>query len=371
MKTLVTQPFLPPLEEFLPYLEKIWSSKWLTNNGPFHEQLEYELCRYLEVPYVSLFSNATLGLLTAMQALDIQGGEVITTPFSFVATSHALTWNDNVPVFVDIDPVTGNLNPALLEAAITNKTKAILPVHVYGTPCNTLAIQEIADKHKLPVIYDAAHCFGVKNSGKSILLEGNISIVSFHATKVFNTFEGGAIICHTAEMKQRIDDLKNFGFRDEVTVIASGINAKMNEFQAAFGLVQLKHIDTVLKKRLEICHYYRKELSKVKGVRYLEPDNETIENGAYFPIFIGEDYPLSRDELYYGMQKNEIYGRRYFFPLISNFELYSKLPSAQSNNLPIANQLADEVICLPLYPDLAFETIDKIINLIRISGEKK
>jgi dTDP-4-amino-4,6-dideoxygalactose transaminase len=300
-----------------------------------------------------------------MQALDVRGGEVITTPYSFVATTHAITWNGNVPVFVDVDPKSGNLDPSLIEEAITPSTKAILPVHVYGIPCDTEALTSIAAKHNLPLIYDAAHCFGISHKGKSLLNYGDLSVISFHATKVFNTFEGGAIICHSLEMKQRIDDLKNFGFRDEVTVIASGINAKMNEIQAAFGLLQLKDIDIILQKRISIARDYRKGLSGIRGVRLHGETPHTTENGSYFPIYVEEEFALSRDKLYEFLKSHDVYGRRYFYPLISNFELYNNLPSASETQLKQANLLADQVICLPIYPDLSSSDVEKIIELIK------
>lgn len=293
----VTQPYLPPLDEFTPYLEQIWKNKWLTNNGPFHQQFEAALCEYLGVPYISVFSNGTLALLTALQALEIQG-EVITTPYSFVATAHSLLWNNITPVFIDVDPIFGNLNPLNIEAAITYKTTAILPVHVYGNPCNHKQIEIIAKKHHLKLIYDAAHSFGVKENGVSICNYGDVSILSFHATKVFNTFEGGAIVCHTKEMKQHIDDLKNFGFRNETTVIAAGINAKMNEVQAAFGLLQLKYIDQAIAKRKHIAELYTKELSEIKGIRLIIQNSKRItQNYSYFPIFISEqEFGKSRED---------------------------------------------------------------------------
>jgi dTDP-4-amino-4,6-dideoxygalactose transaminase len=364
----VTKPHLPELEDFIPYLQSIWENKQLTNNGPFHQELEKQLCSYLGVPYISLFSNATLGLLTAMQALDVRNGEVITTPYSFVATTHAITWNGNTPVFVDVRANDGNINPDLIEAAISENTKAILPVHVYGQPCECDAIQRIADKYQLPLIYDAAHCFGVNYQGKSLLNFGDLSVVSFHATKVFNTFEGGAIISHTAEMKQRIDDLKNFGFRDETTVIASGINAKMNEIQAAFGLLQLKTITENLQIRRKISRIYREGLSQIPGLTLFHENQNFTENGAYFPIFVDNEYPLTRDELYEHLKENNIFGRRYFYPLISNFSLYAHLPSSIKSNLTTANSLAERVICLPIYPDISEDSLAKIITIIRCHG---
>jgi dTDP-4-amino-4,6-dideoxygalactose transaminase len=363
-KILVTQPLLPPLEEFQPYLKKIWESKWLTNNGQFHQQLEQALCDYLGVKHVCLFSNGTLALITALQALRITG-EVITTPFSFVATTHALWWNNIKPVFVDIEPETYNINPGKIESAITPQTTAIMPVHVYGTPCNMESIQQIADIYNLKVIYDAAHAFGVKKDGESVLNFGDLSVLSFHATKVFNTFEGGAIICHDEKMKRHIDDLKNFGFRDETTVVAPGINAKMNEVEAAFGLLQLKHVDNAIARRKLITEIYRKGLNNIKGIRFLNDLPGVTHSYSYFPILVDEkDYGKSRDELYEYLKENNIYGRRYFYPLISNFPSYKGLNSSGPDHLPVANEVAQKVICLPIHPDLKNDEIEQIINCI-------
>ena len=323
----VTQPLLPPLEEFLPYLEQIWETKWLTNGGPFHQELEKELADYLGVEHLALFANGTLALVTALQALRITG-EVITTPFSFVATAHALLWNGIKPVFVDIQPGTFNLDPEKIEAAITPNTTAILPVHVYGNPCDVEKIQKIADTYGLKVIYDAAHAFGVRCKGESLLKHGDLSTLSFHATKVFNTFEGGAIICPDAKTKKRIDDLKNFGYSGEVTVIAIGINAKMNELQAAFGLLQLKHIDKAIRRRREIDDHYREQLFSIPGITCPPLPADTTNNYSYFPILIGKEYPLSRDELNDKLRQHGIFPRRYFYPLISEFPMYRGLPSA-------------------------------------------
>jgi len=363
-KINVTEPFLPPLEEYYPYLEQIWESKQLTNNGQFHQKFEKELAQYLDVQYVSLFNNGTTALLVSLRALELTG-EVITTPYSFVATAHSILWNGLTPVFVDIDPITCNLNLDLIEEAITEKTSAILPVHVYGNPCETTRIQQIAEKHNLKVIYDAAHAFGVEKNGKSILNEGDLSILSFHATKVFNTFEGGAIISHTPEMKKRIDDLKNFGFQSQVVVEGIGINGKMNEVQSAMGLLQLKYIDSVIEKRKQITELYRKKLKNIKGITFLDNQENTNHNYAYFPIFINEDdYGISRDDLYKKLKQNNIFGRRYFYPLISQFDEYINFPSASKNNLPNAEKMSNEVICLPIYPDLGKEQIKRIITII-------
>ena len=361
----VTQPLLPPLEEFIPYLEKIWESKWLTNNGQFHQELEKALCEYLHVDYISLFTNGTLPLMVALQALRITG-EVITTPFSFVATTHSLWWNGIKPVFVDIDPKTGNLDPEKIEAAITPKTTAIMPVHVYGNPCDTKRIEEIADTYGLKVIYDAAHAFGVEVEGKSLLNEGDLATLSFHATKTYQTFEGGALICHDAKMKQRIDYLKNFGFAGETTIVAPGINGKMDEVRAAFGLLQLKYVDEAIAKRKVIAEIYRNELKGLNGITYFEDFPNVKPNYSYFPIFVDEKaYGMSRDGLYEKLKANNIYGRRYFYPLISEFSTYRGLESAAKQNLKNAHKIANEVICLPIYPELVNENIDFICHIIK------
>ena len=363
----VTQPVLPPLEEFKPYLEEIWESKWLTNGGPFHQKLEKELADYLGVEHLALFANGTLALVTALQALRING-EVITTPFSFVATSHSLLWNGIKPVFVDIHPETFNLDPEKIEAAITPQTTAIMPVHVYGKPCDVETIQKVADIYGLKVIYDAAHAFGVFYKEESISKHGDLSTLSFHATKVFNTFEGGAIVCPDAKMKARIDDLKNFGYNGEVTVVAPGINAKMNELQAAIGLLQLKHVDKAMGRRREIDHHYRQELSTVSGIVIPKLPTDIIYNYAYFPVLIEKRYPLTRDELNDKLCQHGIYARRYFYPLISEFPMYRGLPSAAQSNLPIARKVAYQVICLPIYPSLENESITRITSII--AGKK-
>jgi len=360
----VTQPFLPPLDEFIPYLEKIWDNKWLTNNGPFHQQLESELAEYLGVKYISLFSNGTLALIVALQALRITG-EVITTPFSFVATTHSLWWNGIKPVFCDIEPNYFNLDPNKIEALITPKTTAILPVHVYGNPCNVEHIQEIADIYGLKVIYDAAHAFGVEIDGDSIVSFGDMSILSFHATKVYNTFEGGAIICNDEKTKKRIDYLKNFGFAGEINIIAPGINAKMSEFQAAMGLLQLKYVEEAIQKRKAITELYRKELKDIVGIKFLYDIPNTNHNYAYFPILIDKHkFGKSRDEVYNLLKGNGINTRRYFYPLISQFPTYKGLESSSKENLPVATKIADEVLCLPIHPDLDKNVIINIIQLV-------
>lgn len=362
----VTQPCMPPLEEFLPYLEKIWENKCLTNGGPFHKELEKKLADYLGVEHIALFANGTLALVTALQSLRITG-EVITTPFSFVATAHSLLWNGIKPVFVDIDPKTFNLDPEKIEAAITPQTTAILAVHVYGNPCGVEKIQKIADTYGLKVIYDAAHAFGVHYKNESLLKHGDLSILSFHATKVFNTFEGGAIVCPDAKTKKRIDDLKNFGYADEVTVVATGINAKMNEIQAAFGLLQLKHVDKAIDRRCEMDGHYREQLSSVPGITCPALPDDVKHNYSYFPILIEKEYPLLRDELNDKLRQHGIYARRYFYPLISEFPMYRSLPSAATSNLPSARKAADQVLCLPIYPDLENESITRILTVLKTS----
>ena len=359
----VTKSALPPLEEFYPYLQSIWENKVLTNGGPFHKQLEIELCQYLGVEHISLFANATIGLITALQALRING-EVITTPYSFVATSHSLLWNGIKPVFVDIDPHTLNLDPKAIEAAITPQTTAIMPVHCYGRPCDVDEIQKIADNHNLKIIYDAAHAFGVQCHCGSVLSHGDLSVLSFHATKVFNTFEGGAIVSPDAKTKLRIDQLKNFGYVDQVTVVAPGINGKMSEFNAALGLLQLKHIDRAIALRKEVDAAYRSRLKGLKGIRCLENSGISRANYAYFPILVEDDYELSRDELCQRFNDEGIYPRRYFHPLISSFPMYRGLPSANSANLPVATKAARQILCLPIYPDLSMLVIDRIAEIL-------
>lgn len=363
----VTQPYLPSLSEFVPYLEKIWDSHVLTNGGPMHQQLERALGEYLGVEHIALFNNGTVALLTALQALRISG-EVITTPYSFVATAHSLLWNGLKPVFVDIDPVTLNMDPAKIEAAITPQTTAIMPVHCYGTPCDVDAIQKIADIYNLKVIYDAAHAFGVCRDDGSILRHGDLSVLSFHATKVFNTFEGGAIVCPDVKTKQRIDQLKNFGFVDEVTVVAPGINGKMSEINAAFGLLQLQHMDKVMARRREIDARYRQGLKGIKGLQVVDESSATTANYSYFPIFINGDYPIRRDALYQNLKDHGVFARRYFYPLISEFPMYRGLPSAKPSNLPVATDIANKVLCLPIYPALSDLDVERVIDLLNVSG---
>jgi len=360
----VTSPLLPPLEEFIPYLEKIWHNKVLTNGGEFHQQLEAALADYLGVKYICLFANGTLALLTALQALRVTG-EVITTPYSFVATSHTLLWNGLTPVFADIDPDTFNIDPRRVEELITPQTTAIMPVHCYGIPCEMNKIQQIADAYGLKVIYDAAHAFGVRQEGVSILNQGDLSVLSFHATKVFNTFEGGAIVCHDAATKQRIDYLKNFGFAGETRVVAPGINAKMNEVEAAFGLLQLKHVDAALSERASIYQRYTELLADIEDIDLIQVPENVSWNYAYFPILIKKAFPLSRDDVYELLKTENIYTRRYFFPLISSFAMYRGLPTSSPENLPYANKIADEVLCLPIYPGLSVQDQLRIVETIK------
>lgn len=360
----VTSPLLPPLGDFQKMIADIYASKWITNNGTFHRQLEKELAAYLKVPYLSLFTNGTLPLITALQALRIKG-EVITTPYSFVATTHSLWWNGIKPVFVDIDPATGNIDPNKIEAAITPNTTAIMPVHVYGKPCDTEAIQEIADKYGLKIIYDAAHAFGVEVNGESILNAGDLSTLSFHATKVYNTIEGGALVMHDEKMKKRIDYLKNFGFADEVTVVAPGINSKMDEMRSAYGLLNLKQVDTAIEARHQVAVKYREALRPIDGITFFDDMPGVKHNYSYFPIFIDENkYGMTRDELYFKMKEQGVLGRRYFYPLISTFSTYKGLESASPSNLPNAHKMADSVICLPMHHALTDEDIQRILHCI-------
>ena len=363
-KITVTSPLLPNLDEFQEMLKDIWNRKWLTNNGHYHQELEKALAEYLKVPYVALFTNGTLPLLCALQALRITG-EVITTPYSFVATTHSLWWNNIKPVFVDIDPETCNIDPDKIEAAITPQTTAIMPVHVYGKPCDVERIRAIADKYGLKVIYDAAHAFGVEVCGKSILEAGDMSTLSFHATKVYNTIEGGALICHDEKTKQRIDYLKNFGFAGETTVIASGINGKMDEVRSAYGLLNLKQVDNAIAARQRVANAYRETLRNVEGITFMDDMPGVRHNYSYFPIFVDkEKYGMTRDELYFKMKEQGILGRRYFYPLISEFSTFSGIRISNPENLPVAHSIANSVICLPMYHSLTEESITRIIKLI-------
>lgn len=360
----VTSPLLPDLDEFNAMLKEIWASKWITNNGSFHKQLEKELAAYLKVPYISLFTNGTLPLITALQGLRITG-EVITTPYSFVATTHSLWWNGIKPVFVDIDPATGNIDPDRIEAAITPKTTAIMPVHVYGKPCNTKRIKEIADTYGLKVIYDAAHAFGVEVDGESILNAGDMATLSFHATKVYNTVEGGALVMHDAETKKRIDYLKNFGFANEVTVVGPGINSKMDEVRSAYGLLNLRQVDAAIEARHKVAIKYREALRPVEGITFFDDMPGVKHNYSYFPIFVdAEKYGMTRDELYFKMKERNVLGRRYFYPLISEFSTYRGLESARPENLPNAHRMAETVICLPMHHALSDEDVERVINCI-------
>lgn len=361
----VTSPLLPDLEEFNKLLKEIWDSKWITNNGSFHRQLEKELAQYLKVPFISLFTNGTLPLITALQALRITG-EVITTPYSFVATTHSLWWNGIKPVFVDIDPSTCGIDPEKIEAAITPKTTAIMPVHCYGKPCDTKAIQEIADKYGLKVIYDAAHAFGVEVDGESILNAGDMSTLSFHATKVYNTIEGGAMVMHDEKTKQRIDYLKNFGFANETTVVAPGINSKMDEMRAAYGILNLRQVDAAIDARRKVANAYRLALRDVEGISFYDDMPGVRHNYSYFPIFVdAERYGMTRDELYFKMKDANVLGRRYFYPLISDFSTYKGLSSATRENLPNAYKIADSVLCLPMHHALTDADLERVINLVR------
>ena len=361
--TNVTKPFLPPLSEILPSLEAIWESGWLSNGGPFHQELERELAAFLEVPHVSLFCNATVALITAQQALGIQG-EVITTPYSFVATTHALHWMRNTPIFVDVEPDSLSLDPSKIEAAISDRTAAIMPLHCYGNTCDVAAIDAIARKYGLPVIYDACHSFGITDGGGSVFRHGDVSVASFHATKVFNTFEGGLLVSRSKEMKQRVDHLKNFGFVDETTVIEPGMNGKMSEFNAMVGVHQLKYMPEVLAARGVRDQLYRRRLDAVAGIQCQNPIRQHQRNYAYFPIFVQDDFPLSRDALYEHLKVHGIFGRRYFYPLISEFPMYAELASSDVRGLPVALAASRQVICLPLYPDLALTEIENICDLI-------
>lgn len=361
----VTSPLLPPLEDFTFLLKEIWESKMLTNNGNFHQKLEEELAKYLKVPYLSLFTNGTLPLITALQAMRITG-EVITTPFSFVATTHSLWWNGIKPVFVDIEPETCNLDPAKIEAAITPRTTAIMPVHVYGKPCKTKEIQEIANKYGLKVIYDAAHAFGVEINGESVLNFGDMATLSFHATKVYNTLEGGALVVHDEQTKKRIDYLKNFGFASETEVVAPGINSKVDEVRAAYGLLNLKQVDSAISSRRKVAIRYREELQDIKGITFFNDIPGVRHNYSYFPIFIdAEEYGMTRDELYFKMKEHNVFGRRYFYPLISTFSTYRGLESANPENLPIATQMANKVICLPMHHALSENEVEYILQIIK------
>ena len=360
----VTSPLLPDLEEFHGLLKEIWESKWITNNGSFHKQLEKELAAYLKVPYLSLFTNGTLPLITALQALRVNG-EVITTPYSFVATTHSLWWNGIKPVFVDIDPATCNLDPARIEAAITPRTTAIMPVHCYGKPCDTEGIQAVADKYGLKVIYDAAHAFGVEVNGTSLLNAGDMSTLSFHATKVYNTIEGGALVVHDEQTKKRIDYLKNFGFANETTVVAPGINSKMDEMRSAYGLLNLKLVDAAIEARRRVAVRYREALRNVPGITFFDDMPGVRHNYSYFPVFVdAEQYGMTRDELYFKMREQNVWGRRYFYPLISTFSTYRGLESAAKENLPVATRIADQVICLPMHHELSEEDVERVINEI-------
>lgn len=364
-KILVTSPLLPNLDELNELMQDIWNRKWVTNAGHYHNVLEQELAKYLGVEYIALFTNGTLPLITAFQALGIHRGEVITTPYSFVATSHSIWWNGLKPVFVDIEEETCGIDPMKIEAAITPNTVAIMPVHCYGKPCKTEEIDAIAKKHDLKVIYDAAHAFGVNVNGQSILQAGDISTLSFHATKVYNTIEGGALICHSEEMKYHVDNLKNFGFRGETTIVAPGINSKMDEVRAAYGLLNLRQVDAAIEARQQVANAYRDALRDVRGIRFFDDMVGVKHNYSYFPIFVdAEQYGMSRDDLYEKMKAENVYGRRYFYPLITDFEPYKDIPSAHPKNLPVANKIANQVICLPMHHELSEEDVERVLRVL-------
>lgn len=357
----VTQPVLPELKEFIPYLEQIWENKILTNGGPLHQQLEQELCEYLGVDYISLFNNGTIALITALQALNLEKGEVITTPYTFVATAHSIVWNKLTPIFVDVDQITSNLDTQQVEQAITEKTVAILPVHCYGIPCDVDGLQALATKYKLKLVYDAAHAFGVEYNGQSLLNYGDLSTISFHATKVFNTFEGGAIVCHSLEMKQRIDQLKNFGIADEMTVNDISLNGKLSEIHAALGLLQLKTMNQTLQNRGKVDDYYRELLANIDGIRCIERQKVEKDNYAYFPIVISKPYPLSRDKLFKKLKQHDIFARKYFYPLMTELSVYKN----NKSDTPNAKLLSEQVLCLPMYPTLTINEIQKIVQIIK------
>jgi dTDP-4-amino-4,6-dideoxygalactose transaminase len=360
----VTAPLLPDLEDFSNLLTEIWESKWIANKGRFHQQLEKELAEYLKVPFLSLFTNGTLPLITALQAMDVKG-EVITTPYSFVATTHSIWWNGLKPVFVDIEPSTCNIDPAKIEAAITPQTTAIMPVHCYGKPCDTKAIQDIADRYGLKVIYDAAHAFGVDVDGESLLNAGDMSTLSFHATKVYNTIEGGALVMKDEETKRKIDFLKNFGFKNEVEVVAPGINSKMDEMRSAYGILALRQVGEAIEARQRVAMQYRNALKNVPGVRFFEDMPGVRHNYSYFPVFINaEEYGMTRDQLYFKLKEANVLGRRYFYPLISTFEPYRTLPSSAAENLPVATCIADEVICLPMHHELTESDVERVLDIM-------
>jgi dTDP-4-amino-4,6-dideoxygalactose transaminase len=366
----VARPTLPPLEKFIPLLEEIWDSRVLTNEGPFHKRLEQSLCDFLEVKHLSVVASGTLALVIAMRALGLKGS-VITTPFSFVATTHSLIWDGLEPIFVDIDPSTFNMDASKLAEAIRSDTTGLLPVHCYGLPCDVDGIQAIADKYKLKVIYDGAHCFGVHDAGGSILRHGDLSTISFHATKTFTTFEGGAIVTDDPQLTAHVNNLKNFGIMDEISVVTPGINAKMSEIHAAFGLLQLQNINAALEQRRLIDEKYRQLLAEVDGIRCVPLSNRYTSNCTYFPILVEKEYKLGRDQLYELLRQKNVYARRYFYPLISNLPMYRHYPSADKNNLPIANDLALKILCLPIYADLTFQQVRYVCDIIRNRGSSK
>lgn len=360
----VSQPLMPPLEELQPLLQRIWDSRILTNAGPLHEELEHALCARLGVPYLSLFANATIALMTAVQVLGLEG-DVITTPFSFVAGAHALRRQHVRPVFVDVDPQTLNIDPARVEAAITPRTTGILAVHCYGTPCDTDALHRIADRHGLQLLYDAAHAFGITVGGESVLRQGHLSVLSFHATKVFNTVEGGAIVSHDAATKARIDRLRNFGITDEVTVDEVGLNGKMSEIHAAFGLLQLRHIDAAIRRRAQIAEQYQAALGELPGIDHLPTGAQDAPNHSYFPVRVRAPYPLSRDALYDAFRQHDIYARRYFYPLISELGAYRAFAPSEPDALPVAAAAAREILCLPMHPGLTDADVATVLTVMQ------
>lgn len=381
-KIFVTSPLLPNLDNLVLSMKDIWKRKWITNSGFYHQELEKKLAEYLEVPYLSLMANGTLALLVALCAIfgddrlkgssEWGGDEIITTSYTFCATTHSIIWSGAIPVFCDIDPSTGNIDPAKIESLITKRTRAIMPVHVYGNPCDTNAIQEIADKYNLKIIYDAAHAFGVKKNGKSILLQGDLSCLSFHATKTYNTIEGGAVICKTKEMKEKIDRIRDFGIQDENTILEAGINCKMDEIRAAYGIENLKKIDDAIYKRKKISQTYRRFLSGKDGIRMFEEDSSTTYNYSYFPIFIDRDkFPISRNDMYDILKSNDILARKYFFPLVSNLPVYKNYPSAKIELLPNANIMSEQVLCLPIHHELNESDVERIASLILNAGTEK
>jgi len=368
----ITRPLLPNREAVYRKIDEIFDSQWLTNNGPQHKQLEKVLVDYLQVSQLSLVNNGTSALQLACQALRLSG-EVITTPFTFAATPHVLYWNNIKPVFCDIKENTWNIDPDKIESLITPSTSAILPVHVFGNPCNTKMIKKIAERYGLKVIYDASHCFGVRINGQGIGNFGDISTFSFHATKIFNTIEGGALSCNDPTIKMRVDLAKNFGFQGENSVIVPGINAKMNEFQAAVGLLVLNIIETEVEKRKKLTRLYQDRLNEIKGITFLDKIDKKVDYNYYnFVIRVNKDnYGKGRDELYDELKKYNVFARKYFYPLCSQFQCYKNYPSSSSKNLPIAEKISEDVLSLPLYGSLTDGYVNKICDIIGLLGANK